>query len=57
MNLKDGTKRFRLNMVIFLIEAILPFALLFTLQRGEMLLSGMIFTVLVLGIIYLVVFR
>ena len=44
-------------MAIFLIEAFLPLWLLYALQNGKMLLSAILFGILVLGIIYLVVFK
>lgn len=57
MSLNKTNNRFRINLLIFVIEAFLPLGLLFALQQGWMLLSGIIFAILLLGIIYLVVFK
>lgn len=57
MSSNKETTRFRINMAIFLIEAFLPLWLLYALQNGKMLLSAILFGILVLGIIYLVVFK
>lgn len=57
MSLSKETKKFRINMLILVIEALLPFLLLFALQNDYTILGPIISAILVLGIIYLVVFK
>jgi len=57
MSLSKGAKRFRINMLILVIEALLPFLLLFALNNGYTNLGRVTSAILVLGIIYLVVFK
>jgi len=57
MSLSKETKKFRINMLILVIEALLPFLLLFALRNDYTLLGQIISAILVLGIIYLVVFK
>jgi hypothetical protein len=57
MSLSKETKKFRINMLILVIEALLPFLLLFALRNDYTILGRIISTILVLGIIYLVVFK
>lgn len=57
MSLSKETKRFRINMLILVIEVLLPFLLLFALNNGYTILGRVTSAILVLGIIYLVVFK
>ncbi|GEM_PF-1168927 len=57
MSLSKETKKFRINMLILVIEALLPFLLLFALRNDYTILGRIISAILVLGIIYLVVFK
>lgn len=57
MSLSKETKKFRINMLILVIEALLPFLLLFTLRNDYTILGRITSAILVLGIIYLVVFK
>lgn len=57
MSLGKETKKFRINMLILVIEALLPFLLLFALRNDYTILGRIISAILVLGIIYLVVFK
>ena len=57
MSLSKETKKFRINMLILVVEALLPFLLLFALRNDYTILGRIISAILVLGIIYLVVFK
>ena len=57
MSLGNGRLKFRINMLILAIEVLLPFVLLFALRNDYPLLGKIASAVLVLGIIYLVVFK
>jgi hypothetical protein len=57
MSLSKETKKFRINMLVLVIEALLPFLLLFALRNDYTILGRIISAILVLGIIYLVVFK
>ena len=57
MSLNKETKRFRISMLILVIEVLLPFLLLFALRNGYTILGRITSAILVLGIIYLVVFK
>jgi hypothetical protein len=57
MSLSKETKKFRINMLVLVIEILLPFLLLYALQNDYTLLGRITSVVLVLGIIYLVVFK
>jgi len=57
MSLSKETIKFRINMLILVIEALLPFLLLFALRNDYTILGRIISAILVLGIIYLVVFK
>lgn len=57
MSLNKETKRFRISMLILVIEVLLPFLLLYALQNDFTVLGRITSVILVLGIIYLVVFK
>jgi hypothetical protein len=57
MSLSKETKKFRINMLILVIEALLPFLLLFALRNDYTMLGRITSAILILGIIYLVVFK
>ncbi len=57
MSLSKGTKKFRINMLVLVIEVLLPFLLLYALRNDYTLLGRITSAILVLGIIYLVVFK
>ncbi len=57
MSLSKETKKFRLNMLVLVIEVLLPFLLLYALQNDYTILGRITSVILVLGIIYLVVFK
>ncbi len=57
MSLSKENKKFRINMLVLVIEILLPFLLLYALQNDYTLLGRITSVVLVLGIIYLVVFK
>lgn len=57
MSLSKETKKFRISMLILLIEAVLPFVLLYALRNDYTVLGRITSAILVLGIIYLVVFK
>jgi len=57
MSLSKETKKFRISMLVLVIEILLPFLLLYALQNDYTILGRITSAVLVLGIIYLVVFK
>ena len=57
MSLSKETKKFRINMLILVVEALLPFLLLFALRNDYTMLGRITSAILILGIIYLVVFK
>lgn len=57
MSLSKETKKFRINMLVLVIEILLPFLLLYALNNDLTILGRITSAVLVLGIIYLVVFK
>ena len=57
MSLSKGTKKFRIRMLILVFEVLLPFVLLYALNNDYTLLGRITSSTLVLGIIYLVVFK
>ena len=57
MSLSKETKKFRISMLILVIEVLLPFLLLYALQNDYTILGRITSVILVLGIIYLVVFK
>ena len=57
MSLSKGTKKFRIRMLILVLEVLLPFVLLYALNNDYTLLGRITSATLVLGIIYLVVFK
>ena len=57
MSLSKGTKKFRIRMLILVFEVLLPFLLLYALNNDYTLLGRITSAILVLGIIYLVVFK
>ncbi len=57
MSLSKETKKFRISMLILVIEVLLPFLLLYSLQNDYTILGRFTSVILVLGIIYLVVFK
>ena len=57
MNLSKGTKKFRIRMLILVFEVLLPFVLLYALNNDYTLLGRITSATLVMGIIYLVVFK
>ena len=57
MSLNKETKRFRISMLILVIEVLLPFLLLYALQNDFTVLGRITSVILVLGIVYLVVFK
>ncbi|HOZ37714.1 MAG TPA: hypothetical protein PLH64_03090 [Anaerolineaceae bacterium] len=57
MSLSKETKKFRISMLVLVIEILLPFLLLYALQNDYTILGRITSAILVLGIIYLVVFK
>lgn len=57
MSLSKENKKFRINMLVLALEVLLPFLLLYALQNDYTVLSRITSAILVLGIIYLVVFK
>ena len=57
MNLSTGKRKFRINMLVLVIEVLLPFLLLYALRNDYTILGRITSVILVLGIIYLVVFK
>lgn len=57
MSLSKGTKKFRIRMLILVFEVFLPFVLLYALNNDYTLLGRITSATLVLGIIYLVVYK
>jgi len=57
MSLSKETKKFRISMLVLVIEVLLPFLLLYALQNDYTILGRITSAILVLGIIYLVVFK
>ena len=57
MSLSKETKKFRINMLVLVIEILLPFVLLYALQNDYTILGRITSAILILGIIYLVVFK
>ena len=57
MSLSKETKKFRINMLVLVIEILLPFLLLYALQNDYTILGRITSVILVLGIIYLAVFK
>jgi len=57
MSLSKGSKKFRISMLILIIEVLLPLVLLYALNHNYPMLGRITSAILVLGIIYLVVFK
>ena len=57
MSLSKETKKFRINMLVLMIEILLPLVLLYALQNDYTILGRITSLILILGIIYLVVFK
>lgn len=57
MSLNKTKTRFRVNTLILAVELLLPFVLLYALRNDYTLLGEIVSAVLVLGIIFLVVFK
>ena len=57
MSLSKENKKFRINLLVLVIEVLLPFVLLYALQNDYTILGRITSAILVLGIIYLVVFK
>ena len=57
MSLNKKSKNFRIHMLILVIEALLPFVLLYALNDNYIWLGRITSIILVLGIVYLVVFK
>ncbi len=57
MGLSKETKKFRINMLVLVIEVLLPILLLYALRNDYTILGRITSAILVLGIIYLVVFK
>ena len=57
MSLNKTKTRFRANTLILAVELLLPFVLLYALRNDYTLLGEIVAAVLVLGIIFLVVFK
>ena len=57
MSLGNGRIKFRVNMLVLVIELLLPFLLLFALNNDYSILSKITSAILALGIIYLVVVK
>ena len=57
MSLSKETKKFRISMLVLVIEVLLPFLMLYALQNDYTILGRITSAILVLGIIYLVVFK
>ncbi len=57
MSLSTGKRKFRINMLVLVIEVLLPFLLLYALRNDYTILGRITSVILVLGIIYLVVFK
>lgn len=57
MSLNKKNKNFRIHMLILVIEALLPFVLLYALNNNYIWLGRITSIILVLGIVYLVVFQ
>lgn len=57
MSLNKKNKNFRIHMLILVIEALLPFVLLYALNDNYIWLGRITSIILVLGIVYLVVFQ
>jgi len=57
MSLNKKSKNFRIHMLILVIEALLPFVLLYALNNNYIWLGRITSIILVLGIVYLVVFK
>ena len=57
MSLSKGTKKFRIRMLILVFEVLLPFVLLYALNNDYTLLGRITSAILVMGIIYLVVYK
>ena len=57
MSLNKKSKNFRIHMLILVIEALLPFVLLYALNNNCIWLGRITSIILVLGIVYLVVFK
>lgn len=57
MSLGAAKTKFRINMLVLVIELLLPFLLLFALNNDYSILSKITSAILALGIIYLVVVK
>ena len=57
MSLSKEAKKFRINLLILILEVLLPFLLLYALNNNYTDLGRITSAILVLGVIYLVVFR
>ncbi len=57
MSLSKESRKFRINMLVLVVEVLLPFFLLYALRNDYTILGRISSAILVLGIIYLVVFK
>ena len=57
MSLSKESKKFRMNMLVLVIEILLPLVLLYALRNDYTILGRITSAILILGIIYLVVFK
>jgi hypothetical protein len=57
MSLNKKSKNFRIHMLILVIEALLPFVLLYALNNNYIWLGRITSIILALGIVYLAVFQ
>ncbi len=57
MSLTNARAKFRINMLVLVIELLLPFVLLYALNNDYTVLGRITSAILILGIIYLVVFK
>lgn len=57
MSLSKEAKKFRIHLLILILEVLLPFLLLYALNNNYTYLGRITSAILVLGVIYLVVFR
>lgn len=57
MSLNKKSKNFRIHMLILVIEALLPFMLLYALNDNYIWLGRITSIILALGIVYLAVFQ
>jgi len=57
VSLTNARAKFRINMLVLVIELLLPFVLLYALNNDYTVLGRITSAILILGIIYLVVFK